>query len=328
MGVARTVFGDLDPGHLGFTHAHEHLFVFPTEGVELAPKLIIDDYAKTRDELAAFREAGGGTVADVQPFGAGRHPELLARVSEETGVRILAATGLHRSFYYPKEFWMYRADAQEIAELFISEIAEGMYAYDPVDPFARRSGVRAGIIKIGTDAEGLTPHYRKVFEAAARAHRATGAPIMTHTELSTWGREQAEFLMERGVAPGSIIISHMDRVPALEPNLEVARLGVYLEYDTIARFRYHSDEEEMELIRGMVEAGFTERLLLGMDVTRERLPAYGGSFGLAYLAKTFLPRLLEAGLGQAQIEAMTVANPARALALREPTPDRSKESES
>lgn len=317
MGVARTVLGDLDPGHLGFTHAHEHLFVFPTEGVELAPKLIIDDYAKTRDELAAFREAGGGTVADVQPFGAGRHPELLARVSEETGVRVLAATGLHRSFYYPKEFWMYRADAQEMAELFISEILEGMYAYDPVDPFARRSGVRAGIIKVGTDADGLTPHYCKVFEAAARAHRATGAPVMTHAELSAWGPEQAQFLIDRGVDPRSVIISHMDRVAELERSLRVARLGVYLEYDTIARYRYHSDEEELELILGMVRAGFAERLLLGMDVTRERLPAYGGSFGLTHLAESFLPRLREAGVGQAEVEAMTVANPARALALRE-----------
>jgi predicted metal-dependent phosphotriesterase family hydrolase len=317
MPTVRTVLGDIDPGLLGFTHSHEHLFVFPTKGVELAPKLIIDDYDKTLAELTAFREAGGAAVVDVQPFGAGRHPELLARVSEQTGVRVVAATGLHRSLYYPKDFWMYRAGTDELAALFVSEILEGMYAYDPVEPFARRSGARAGVIKVGTDAEGLTPHYRKVFAAAARAHRETGAPIMTHAELSTWGREQAEFLLEHGVDAAGVIISHMDRVVNLGRSLELARIGVYLEYDTIARYRYHSDEEELELIRGMIEAGFAERILLGMDVTRERLPAYGGSFGLTYLAGTFLPRLLEAGVGQEAIEAMMVDNPARALALRQ-----------
>ena len=320
MPIVRTVLGDIDPGLLGFTHSHEHLFVFPTKGVELAPKLIIDDYEKTLAELTAFRAAGGGAVVDAQPFGAGRHPELLARVSEETGVRVVAATGLHRSFYYPTDFWMYQAGAEELAVLFASEILEGMYAYDPVDPFARRLGVRAGVIKIGTDAEGLTSHYRKIFTAAAQAHRATGAPIMTHTELSTWGRQQAEFLLERGVGAGSVIISHMDRVVDLERNLELARLGVYLDYDTIARYRYHSDEEELELIREMIEAGFTERILLGMDVTRERLPAYGGSYGLAYLAESFLPRLREQGVDRETIERMMVANPALALALRERRP--------
>jgi len=316
MAIVRSVLGDLDPVRLGFTHCHEHLFVFPTKGVELAEKLVLDDYGKSVAELQSFRAVGGRTVVDVQPFGAGRHPELLARAAQAAGVNIVAATGLHRCLYYPENFWMYRAGVDELAELFGSEILSGMYAYDAAQPFAGPTTIRAGVIKIGTDAEGLTAHYRKVFEAAARAHRQTGAPVMTHTELSTWGREQAEYLLERGVAAESIIISHMDRVIDLGRNLELARLGVYLEYDTIGRFRYHSDEEELELVRAMVDAGFAERVLLGMDVTRERMPAYGGSCGLAYLARSFLPRLREGGVDAAAISSMTVANPARALVLR------------
>jgi phosphotriesterase-related protein len=314
MAIVRTVLGDLNPRDLGFAHCHEHLFVFPTAGVELAQKLILDDYEKTKSELMGFRSAGGTAVVDAQPFGAGRHPQLLVRSAEETGVHIVAATGLHRSFYYPKDFWMYRADTSQLAELFISELREGMYEYNPNLPFAQRSAARAGIIKIGTDEEGLTAHYRKVFAAAARAHLETGAAIMTHTELGRRGREQAEFLLQLGVPAQSIIISHMDRVIDLERNLNLAGLGVYLEYDTIARLRYHSDEEELELIRSMIEAGFLEQILLGMDVTRERLPAYGGSFGLTFLAETFLPRLRERGVDPEVIDTIMIANPARALA--------------
>jgi predicted metal-dependent phosphotriesterase family hydrolase len=314
--VVRTVDGDIDPRELGFTHCHEHLFVFPTSGVELADKLIIDDYEKTRAELERFRAAGGRSLVDAQPFGAGRDPELLARAARETGLHLVASTGLHRRFYYPRDAWMYRASQEELAGLFVSEIEEGMYAYDPAEPFARRTGVRAGVIKVGMDADGLSPHYRKVFGAAAEAHRQNGAPIMTHAELSRWGREQAEFLLGRGVDAGSIIISHMDRVVDLERNLELARLGVFLEYDTIARYRYHSDEEELDLIEGMVEAGFAGNILLGMDVTRERMPSYGGSFGLAYLAGAFLPRLVERGMGRETVETIMIANPRRALVLR------------
>jgi phosphotriesterase-related protein len=74
----------------------------------------------------------------------------------------------------------------------------------------------------------------------------------------------------------------------------------------------------------MVEAGFAGNLLLGMDVTRERLPSYGGTPGLAFLSESFLPRLEEclgldlgsrASAGEA-VEAMMVANPARVLPLR------------
>ena len=283
----------------------------------MARRLVIDEYERTKSELLSFRSAGGRSLVDAQPFGAGRNAQLLARVASDTGLHIVASTGVHRSAFYPGDSWIFRAAADELAELFVSGIREGMYCYDPVNLRAGRTGAPAGIIKVGMDAEGFTPHYRNVFEAAARAHRETGAPILTHTELSTWGREQAEFLLERGVPPASIIISHMDRAADLTDNLAIARLGVYLEYDTIARSKYHDEETEIQLIRGMIRAGFGDRIVLGMDVTRDRLPAYGGRFGLAYLAESFLPRLRGRGLGRKQIEALMVDNPARALALRE-----------
>lgn len=315
--MVRTVLGECNSRDLGFTHCHEHLFVFPIRGVRLARRLVIDEYERTKSELLSFRSAGGRSLVDAQPFGAGRNAQLLARAASDTGLHIIASTGVHRSAFYPRDHWIFRAAADELAELFVSEIRDGMYCYDPENHRAGRTGARAGIIKVGMDAGGFTPHYRNVFEAAVRAHRETGAPILTHTELSTWGYEQAEFLLERGVPPGSIIISHMDRAADLTDNLAIARLGAYLEYDTIARSKYHDEETEIQLIQGMIRAGFGDRILLGMDVTRDRLPAYGGRYGLAYLAESFLPRLRDRGLSQKDIEALMVANPARALALRE-----------
>jgi phosphotriesterase-related protein len=314
------VLGDREPRDLGLTHCHEHLFVFPVRGVSLPDRLIIDDYELTKKEVLHFARRGGGAIVDVQPFGAGRHPELLRRLSDETGVTLVAATGLHRTMFYPEKFWSFRAGVTELADLFRSEIEEGMFGYDHDDPFARRTDIRAGVIKVATDGDAPDGYYARVFDAAARAHRSTGAPVITHTEMSRSGMAQARFLIDRGVDPSRIILSHMDRVIDRDANLALARLGVYLEYDTVARFRYHSDEDEADLIRAVVEAGHADRILLGMDVTRDRYLSYGGGFGLPYIADRFLPFLRERGVGRQFIDMMTLSNPRRALALRERTP--------
>jgi predicted metal-dependent phosphotriesterase family hydrolase len=309
----RTVCGDTKPESLGFTHCHEHLFVFRIDGVTLPERLIIDSYENTKAEVVRFAEKGGGGLVDVQPFGAGRHPELLQRLCEETGVGIIASTGFHKEYFYPSRFWAFEASVDDITDLFVSEIEEGMYLYDRFDPFRERGKTRAGIIKIATGEQGLTPYYRKVFDAAAEAHRKTAAPIITHTELSSFGRQQAEYLIERGVDPACIIISHMDRKIDIEKNRECAELGVFLEYDTIARAKYHSDAQEAELIRQMILSGFCRQILLGMDVPRDRYVSYGGGPGLDYIMSGFVPLLEERGISPDDIAQMTVKNPAKAL---------------
>ncbi len=311
----RTVRGDIESGGLGFTHCHEHLFVLPVEGVDLPDRLIFDDYEKAKSEVELFRREGGKTLVDLQPFGAGRHARLLHQLSGETGVNIVAATGFHKLFFYPEFFWSRDASASDMTDLFVSEIKEGMYAYHRSSPFEERSSVKAGVIKIATEKEGLTPYYTKIFEAAAWAHAETGAPVITHTELSTFGIEQTAFLIRNGVPPEHIIISHMDRVIDLEDHLRLADLGVFLDYDTIARYKYHSDEEEVRLIKTMADRGHAGRIVFGMDSTRDRFRSYGADIGLDYIGRTFVPMLKRKGVSDGDIELMTVINPGKALSL-------------
>jgi phosphotriesterase-related protein len=312
----RTVTGDHVSHSLGFTHCHEHLFVFQSHYTNLQKRLILDDFDKTKMEVIVFRKSGGGTIVDAQPFGAGRHPLFLNRLSRETGVRIIASTGLHKRAFYKPDFWSLNASSAELAALFISEIEEGMYVFDLQDLFGRRCDIRAGIIKIASDEEGITSYYTKVFDAAVHAHRETGAPIMTHTELSKDGMEQAEYLIDKGVGPRSIIISHMDRVIDIERNLNLARLGVFLQYDTIARPKYHSDEDEVTLIGTLVQKGCSDRILLGMDSTRRRFLSYDGTVGLDFLKNKFISMLKRSGIGEEHIELMTRKNPQAALSFR------------
>lgn len=317
----RTVLGDVDPVELGVTSGHDHLFVLQGHYTSLPQRVLIEDYGKTRDEVLRFRRSGGGAVVDLQPFGAGRSPELLKNLSEETGVRVVAATGLHKSAFYRPVFWSFGASSRELADLFTDEIERGMFEFDRVDPFARRGSVRAGVIKIATENGGRAPfvlnaYERKVFDAAAEAHRRTGAPIFTHTELSAGGLEQADYLLERGIPPESIVIGHMDRVIDVARNLELGKRGVFQAYDTIARFKYHGDEAEADLVAAMADAGLEDRVLLGMDSTPERFLSYGGTFGLDYIILTFAKLLRARGVSGDRIEKMLVHNPRSALVLR------------
>jgi predicted metal-dependent phosphotriesterase family hydrolase len=311
----RTVLGERDAGSLGFTHCHEHLFVFQTRYTRLPERVLLDDYDRTLREVEVYRARGGGALVDAQPFGAGRHADLLGRLARESGVAVIASTGLHKSAFYSRSFWSNGATAEQLAELFTGEIEQGMYSYDFEDPFRTRSGVKAGVIKIAAEEDGLTPFYRKLFDAAVSAHRSTGAPIVTHAETAEVGIEQAEYLLERGVRPEHVTVSHMDRRIDTGLNLSLASLGVFLEYDTIARLKYHDDAQEIALIRTMLEKGHAARITLGMDSTRERFLSYGGSFGLHYLLTSFIPALRKSGVVEADIERMTVSNPAAALAV-------------
>ena len=51
-----------------------------------------------------------------------------------------------------------------------------------------------------------------VFEAAAEAHRRTGAPILTHCEAGTGALEQVALLADLGVHGRHIMLSHVDKV--------------------------------------------------------------------------------------------------------------------
>ncbi|MER6984097.1 phosphotriesterase, partial [Streptomyces carpinensis] len=90
MSAVRTVLGDVLPGALGVTDAHDHLFLHSPQlpGRELA------DATAARAELAAFRAAGGRSVVQWTPYGLGRRAADLPLLSRAAGVHVVCATGL------------------------------------------------------------------------------------------------------------------------------------------------------------------------------------------------------------------------------------------
>jgi phosphotriesterase-related protein len=314
MMAIQTVLGPVS--HLGFCHSHEHLFIARGTPALVNPVLVIDDYELTKQEALMFKEAGGEAIVDAQPLGCGRMEQEQIRLAQETGLKLVLPTGFHKLSFYRPDHWIRTYDARRLADIFIHELQTGMFVGTDEQEPGEYIEARAGFIKVAIDQERLEDRDWRWFEASAEASLTTGAPIMCHVESSEQAWELVRYYKSRGVPAERIIICHLDRsLDEPDQHLLIAEEGVYLEYDTIGRFKYHDDEGEADLIVRMVNAGFSNRLLLGLDTTRARLLAYQGEIGLTYLIRSFLPLLRQRGLSQADIDRFMIHNPTRAFSI-------------
>ncbi|MCX4572772.1 phosphotriesterase [Streptomyces sp. NBC_01571] len=306
MNTVRTVLGDVPPGELGVCDAHDHLFF----GSPLLPGQELRDASAARAELASFREWGGRSVVQWTPYGLGRRAADLPLLSRDTGVHVVAATGLHQAAHYAPEL---PAELRgRLAEVFVTELTEGIGA----------SGVRAGIIKVAGGFHGLDAHARWTMTAAAEAHRATGAPIAVHLELGTAGLDVLDLLCgELGVPPHRVILGHLNRSPDFVVHRQAAEAGAYLAFDGPSRANHATDWRMPDALRALADAGFGHRLLLGGDTTTAAARSVDGGPGLPYLLRRIRPRL-ELALGAELVGRILTENPGRAFAVewRRPFP--------
>ena len=201
------------------------------------------------------------------PCDAGRSAPKLAELSRRTGLHIVAPTGLHHDRYYGPAHWSHRLDVEQLADLFVADIDEGIDANDYSGPVVERTTHRAGVIKVAGSDGGPSDRDRRVFEAAAIAHRRTGAPILTHCERGTGALEQARVLADNGVRLGHVALSHVDKVVDRGYHREIAATGVTMEYD--GSFRWgDAPNGTLQLIEWAAEDGHPDRIVLGMDAAR------------------------------------------------------------
>lgn len=313
-GTIQTVLGPIAAAELGACDAHEHLFlrspILP--GEELADRDLIGA------EALLLAAAGAASVVDWTPIGLGRDPVGMRLVSRRAGLHVVAATGFHRQVHYPKGHWVWREPVEELRALVAFELATGIDANDWCGPRERPTDVRAGIVKVGAGYWHASALERKLIEAAASAALAAGAPVCAHSEHGTFALELVELLLSHGLEPDAIVVAHLDRNPDPGLHRAVAEAGVFLQYDGPGRAKYHPDSAILALIEAVASAGHDDQLLLGGDTPRRsHLVSAGGGPGMAYPFATFLPRLRRE-LGDAIADRITIANPARAFALRGP----------
>jgi len=264
-GKVQTVLGTIDPGEMGVTLPHEHLFADITTLVE-APyeasqrgrahqlvslenlgwirynyfrnydNALLTDEGTALSELDLFHRAGGTTIVDVTTVGIGRDPIALARVARASGVNVVMSTGYYVDPTHPPS--VAAAGEDELVTRMVTEIREGAILERPSAPghdVTRsdvQTDVRAGVIKIGCSYP-LTAGEKKVIRAGAEAQRQTGAAITFHVgRHNESAHEIIGVLQEAGADMEHTILGHLElRIERLETLDEVARSGCFLEFD-------------------------------------------------------------------------------------------------
>ena len=327
-----TVNGPVGADKLGVTDAHSHLYIAPVAGGSPDAPVLVDEDSIGR-ELVRFHAAGGGAVVDCQPGGCGRDGRVLRRLSERSGIHVVAATGFHRRVYYPPDAPLFSRTAEVAADYLRDEIANGLIETRP-DSGPQTAGngdglrsavVYPGLIKIAAEAS-LETSPRPLFEAAAAVARQTGYAIEMHTERGAAVAEYLAFYVGQGVSPRRLVFCHVDKRPDFGLHHELAQAGVMLEYDTFFRPKYEPERNVWPLIQQMADAGLAGQLALATDMAEPGLWAeMGGRPGLLGFFTIIKAKLESLGLPPATIGGLLGGNIAGRLAVanhRQQTTDR------
>ena len=304
--MVRTVLGDILPADLGHTQCHEHIFLEKSASFHINPALCMDSIPRSLQELQEFRAAGGQTLVDAQPGGYGRNAQALAQLSRESGIYIVSVAGFHKKQFFESFCDLPDLTVSQLTDRFVHEICSGM-----LQPDGTPTTIRAGMLKGAFEPDGLTdPVYLRLFTAVVEAAALTGAPVMIHTEPNDDIFSLIRFFEDRGVPSRKLMICHLDRTHYdADYHRQVLEQGCYLCYDSVHRLKYVSQEQELALIRAIVDAGFDRQVVLSLDTTNQRLRSYNATdMGLDYILTDFIPALQEAGFSDLSIQRMCRLN--------------------
>jgi phosphotriesterase-related protein len=311
-----SVSGPLEAQQLGRVLMHEHVFILDPDFLINYPELDgFDEARHVPDAIVRLNElkAGGiDTIVDLTVLGIGRNIERIATVQAETDLQILVATGLYTFNEVPHVIHIrglsYPGGAVALlTEMFVGDINEGIAG----------TGVRAAILKCATDAQGVTPDVELVLRAVARAQRATGVPISTHTHaLSKRGLEQQDVFESEGVDLSRVVIGHSGDTTDLAYLEEIMRRGSFIGMDRFGIDPILSFDDRVATVATLCERGHADQMVLSHDAAcfidlspniRTHLP----NSHYLHITRDVIPALEKHGVTQGQIDQMLITNPRR-----------------
>lgn len=315
-----SVTGPIALDDLGTTMMHEHVIVsFPGWDADtLRPGYKREEMvAIVVDKIQEMQALGIQSMVDPCPSDLGRDVELSAEISARTGFNIICATGLYNEAEGGHAYWQFPRSigigVERMAELFIHELTKGIGETD----------IKAGLIKVASGEGAITDYEYDVLSAAAIASKETGAPITTHTEKGTMGREQQAFLMEKGVPAQKIVIGHSCGSSDNGYHTDIVGRGSYLGFDRFGLNILESDEARIDALMALLEQNHEKRIVVSHDcvwcrrghvISDEMMAELGVVFDPTHFHRVIMPQLLERGASREQIETMLVDNPRRYFA--------------
>jgi phosphotriesterase-related protein len=323
MKMVNTVLGQIAPAELGWTLMHEHVISAIGSGYLIDDTVApFDREATVAAAMSTFKDLqamGVKSYVDATPIDLGRNSSLLREVAEKTGMNVVCSTGVYFEKNGAAAYYRFRGTlpffdvVKELEELYVKEITEGI----------GKTGVRAGVIKVATGHGEISPYEETALKAAARAQKATGVPIISHTEAGTMGPEQADLLIAEGADPKRIMIGHAGGSADMKYHTAILDKGVYLSFDRMGLELppEMSDRWCMACIIGLVGIGFGERIMMSHDSiiawlgkSMDFLAEFQPNYNPRHICRDCVPQLKAAGLTDAQVNTIFIDNPRRLFA--------------
>lgn len=320
MNFVNCITGPKNSGELGRTLMHEH-FLFGYCGFQGDTTLGgFNEEAYTKACVQAVEDArayGIETIVDATTNECGRNVRFLKKISDLTGINIICSTGYYFQAESSYAYWNFRkgfADIeQEIYDMMYTEVTKGIEGTD----------IKAGVIKLASSFNEITPMEEHFFKAAARVQHDTGVVIITHTQQGTMGAAQADLLIANGAFPEKIAIGHMCGSTDIAYHEEVLKRGVYINLDRFGLqgelFHTPTDEQRMDVIKTLCDKGYGDKILLGHDSVNVNLgrPLVMTPFmqealkdaNIRTIGAKVLPGLKARGMSDDAIDALLAANP-------------------
>ncbi|MGV3517809.1 phosphotriesterase family protein [Luteitalea sp.] len=306
-GTVATVTGDVAVRDLGMVLMHEHVMVdfIGAEQVSRSRYNADEVVRVALPHLREVKELGCGTLVEATPAFLGRNVALLQRLARESGLHIISNTGYYGAAgdkHLPAH--AFKESAAQLAQRWINEQRRGIDGTD----------ILPGFMKIGVDPGGLSDVDRKLVEAAAIAHKATGLPIASHTGDGVAAHQELDLLDAQGVAADAFIWVHAQNEGDDAQLKRAAERGAWVEFDGIGP---DSVDRHVQLVKMMADAGHLGRVLVSHDAGWYHVGEDGGGTFRPFdtVFRRFVPAIREA-LNEAAVTQLLVANPARALARR------------
>ena len=319
MPTIETATGPIDSASLGRVLMHEHVFIISPEMQHNVPEDWGDEETRLADaatRLQDLKSAGIDAILDPTALGLGRYIPRIGVLAARIDLKILVATGLY-TFNELPHYWGRRTPgsgpngSDPMVNLFVRDIVEGIAG----------TGIKAAVIKCATDRPGMTPGVERVLRACAQAHRATGAPITTHTNAAQRrGLEQQEIFRSEGVDLSRVVIGHCGDSDDLGYLEELIANGSILGMDRFGIDGYLPTAQRVAVVAELCQRGYADRMVLSHDascyldwIPGEIPPSTMPHWHYLHISRDVLPALREAGVTEAQIDTMLVDTPKQLL---------------
>ena len=283
--------GPIDVGQMGVTLVHEHVLVdFAGRRRSRRSRYDADEAFRTiLPHLRELRERGCQTLLECTPAYLGRDPLLLRRLSEASGLHLVTNTGYYGAASdsaVPRH--AYAESPRQLADRWTKEARRGIEG----------TGIRPGFVKIGVDAGPLSDIDRKLVEAGALCHLATGLTLAIHTGDGAAALEIVATLKRLGVSPEAYVWVHAQNATDLATRSWAAAQGAWVELDGVGP---KSLEAHVEGVLDLARRDQLDRVLVSQDAGWYHVgePGGGAYRPHTFLLDAFVNALRARGLGEA-----------------------------